>query len=52
MHNYKFDKHDNETTEEFRKRVEGYCKDKAVLAIEFISYEEHPYATVKSFEEL
>lgn len=52
MYNYKFDKRDNETAEEFRKRVEGYCKDKAVLAIEFISYEEHPYATVKSFEEL
>ena len=52
MHNYKFDKHDNETAEEFRERVEGYCKDKAVLAIQFISYEEPPYATVKSFEEL
>ena len=52
MHEYKFDKHDDETTEEFHKRVEGYCKDKAVLLIEFISYKEHPYAKVKSFEEL
>ena len=52
MYKYKFTKYDSETEEEFEERVEGYCKDKAVLTISFQHAVSPMVAEVQSFEEL
>lgn len=52
MYKYKFTKYDSETEEEFEERVNGYCKDKAVLMISFQHAVSPMVAEVQSFEEL
>lgn len=52
MYKYKFTKYDSETEEEFEERVDGYCKDKAVLMISFHHAVSPMVAEVQSFEEL
>ena len=52
MYKYKFTKYDSETEEEFEERVNGYCKDKAVLTISFQHAVSPMVAEVQSFEEL
>lgn len=52
MYKYKFTKYDSETEEEFEERVDGYCKDKAVLMISFQHAVSPMVAEVQSFEEL
>lgn len=52
MYKYKFTKTDSETEEEFEKRVEGYCKGKAVLMVSFQHANNPLTAEVQSFDEL